>query len=316
LLLATLLCSSRGVALGADVIVAPGQQMARPAAEPAVAPSAGGAAAAPAAPPDYPVRPWELPPIQIEGKARPTLEEEERIGPYGQPRWTANRRFPTTRVYVIPAGMMQFEWWLRYQAPLGALNSERKMRTQFEFEMGLGHRFQLDLYLVLEQEGPEGALLVDQEKIELRYALADWGRLWGNPTLYAEYAHHNAGPDSVELKLLLGDQLAPRWHWGANVVFERQLGGPRSHELALTGGLGYTIYDQLLSMGLEGKVAFVDRTGNRFDFTEKQYLFGPSLLLVAIAPARILFTPLFGAVTENGTTRGALESYLIASWVF
>ena len=29
-----------------------------------------------------------------------TLHEEERIGSYGQPRWTAHRRFPTTRVYV------------------------------------------------------------------------------------------------------------------------------------------------------------------------------------------------------------------------
>jgi hypothetical protein len=39
------------------------------------------------------------------------LREEELIGAYQQPRWTAKRRFPTTRIYVRPAGTFQFEWW-------------------------------------------------------------------------------------------------------------------------------------------------------------------------------------------------------------
>ena len=58
--------------------------------------------------------------------------------------------------------------------------------------------------------------------VELRWALADWGKIWGNPTLYAEYkfADEHWGPDVYEFKLLLGDQFAPRWHWGVNFVWE------------------------------------------------------------------------------------------------
>src|ERR1041385_923834 len=43
---------------------------------------------------------WELPPIIVVGEKAPELHEEEKIGSYAQPRWTADRRFPETRVYV------------------------------------------------------------------------------------------------------------------------------------------------------------------------------------------------------------------------
>src|ERR1051326_7561773 len=40
---------------------------------------------------------WEMPPVDVIGKA--PLVEEDRIGDYAQPRWTAHRRFGETRVY-------------------------------------------------------------------------------------------------------------------------------------------------------------------------------------------------------------------------
>src|SRR5262249_32606796 len=153
------------------------------------------------------------------------LREEEHVGDYAQPRWSASRRFPTTRVYVVPKGKIEFEWWMKYQAPTDDLRDGRTLQSMWEFELGLGHRLQLDLYWVGEQQGFGGAYGVRQEKVELRYALADWGKLWGNPTLYAEWTHADAAPDRAEAKLLLGGEVAPRWHSGLNLVFERELSG-------------------------------------------------------------------------------------------
>jgi hypothetical protein len=57
--------------------------------------------------------------------------------------------------------------------------------------MGLGHRLQLDLYLQTEQAGHQAPLEIGAEKVELRWALADWGVIPLNPTLYAEFVRNN-----------------------------------------------------------------------------------------------------------------------------
>ena len=41
-------------------------------------------------------RSWELPEIVVMGEPAHRLREEQRVGAYRQPRWTATRRFPTT----------------------------------------------------------------------------------------------------------------------------------------------------------------------------------------------------------------------------
>src|SRR5947199_7197299 len=48
--------------------------------------------------------------VTVVGQA--PLREEELIGPYQQPRWTARRRFGETRVFVIPEGDVEMEYWL------------------------------------------------------------------------------------------------------------------------------------------------------------------------------------------------------------
>jgi hypothetical protein len=55
---------------------------------------------APSAPaPDSPrLRSYELPPVNVVGQKPSDLREEDRVGSYGQPRWTATRRFPNRRV--------------------------------------------------------------------------------------------------------------------------------------------------------------------------------------------------------------------------
>jgi hypothetical protein len=61
--------------------------------------------------------------------------------------------------------------------------------------------------------------------VELRYALANWGKIPLNPTLYGEWSFNDNAPDVWELKLLLGQTFAHRWNWAANLTYEHENGG-------------------------------------------------------------------------------------------
>ncbi|MCX6980645.1 MAG: transporter [Verrucomicrobia bacterium] len=184
-----------------------------------------------------------------------SILEEQPVDETGRPEWTSARRFTGTRVYIQKAPW-EFgieSWWRIKHKRDGTL----RHRLLQEVEIGLPGRLQLDLYT--DHEGDNtGAFHFHSFNVELRYALAEWGKIWGNPTIYAEYkfADHHWGPDVYEFKLLFGDQLAPRWHWGLNFVWEAELGGDREQEFQVTGGLSYTVIDGKLGVGVE---AFYDR---------------------------------------------------------
>jgi hypothetical protein len=186
------------------------------------------------------LRSWELPPIMVIGERPSKLREEDLVGAYQQPRWTARRRFGETRVYVISPGQFEFEYWL---IPEFGRDNQTAVKKQYEVEMGLPQRIQLDLYVVSHQDGNMGGLKFDEEKFEVRWALADWGHIPLNPTLYLEWASEDSAADHVEGKLLLGGEIVPRLHWGANLVFEHEMGGPQENSKELTAGASYTVLD-------------------------------------------------------------------------
>ncbi|GIW72570.1 MAG: hypothetical protein KatS3mg102_2112 [Planctomycetota bacterium] len=265
----------------------------------------------------FPRRPWQMPAITVTDEPLPELREEEPIGSYGQPRWTARRRFPTTRIYVTPEGVIELEFWFTV-ADDGRKGREREIESQLELNMGLGNRLQLDLYLVFGQEGSDGALDVTENKIELRYALADWGEIWGNPTLYYEYVVRHEGHDKHELKLLLGGQLAPGWHAGLNLVYEIEVGGDKEQEFKLTSGIARTLIDSVLSLGIEFEAELKDTRHDRGDFVT-ELLIGPSLSWSPIPPANILVTPLFGIELDD--SRAVTEDFFyevttVVGWTF
>ena len=294
-----------------------------PAPPVALAPTAAPpASASPAAAPAgaWPVHTWELPPIDVLGDRKPTLREEERVGDYAQPRWSAQRRFPNVRMFVVPKGKVEFEWWLRYTAPFASPTGRREMRSYYEFEFGLGHRLQFDVYLVAQQGAPGTAIELKREQIELRYALADWGKLWGNPTLYLEYQHRNGENDWLEGKILLGGQLAPRWHAGFNLVLERELAGKQEDELDVTTGVSYSAVDSIFHVGAELYAEVHDVIGQRFAFAGQEQLFlaGPSFMVSPIPPAHILIAPLFGAGRDGpgSAMEGKFRLWFVTGWSF
>jgi len=256
------------------------------------------------APPTERLGSWEMPPTFV--TAVGALREEDRIGSYGQPRWTAARRFPTTRVYVVPEGVVELEYWSRVRVPKEGKSS---VETQYEIEFGLPHRFQLDLYHVTTKEGEEGTLDNTEQKYELRYAFADWGDLWMNPTAYLEYVMRNGQSDKVEYKLLLGDELAPAWHFGTNLVLEHELGGAGENEYEITAGLSRTLLDEKLSLGAELQASLTDVHADRGNY-EEQLEIGPSLQWRPLPQMHLDFAPLIGI----GSDSRAADLFFVLGW--
>jgi hypothetical protein len=236
------------------------------------------------------------PPVVVEGRRVSDLREEDRIGSYQQPEWTSHRRFAETRVYVRPEGTAEFEYWLIPETPKHGGPTETK--TQYEFEFGLPYRFQLDLYLVSHQEGNDGPMAIDEQKFEIRHALADWDEIWGNPTLYLEWAAINEAPDHIEGKILFGGEATPSWHWGANLVFEHETGGAQENGYEITAGVSKTLVDQRFSVGAEVKAAWIDEKADRGNY-QNEVLLGPSFQFRPVPNAHIDVAPLFGVSDDS-----------------
>lgn len=219
------------------------------------------------------------------------LEDELPTGPYRRPVWTLHRVSPQTRIYLqVDPGEVEFEQWVDIRVSKDHRKGN-EVRLSEEFEFGLGSRFQLDLYAnsVFEGSGQTSTLAIRSWAAELRYALADWGVIPGNPTLYFEYILWNNNPadntpgdqatSSVEPKLLLGGELAPGWHWGSNFFYERTL-NESVREHGVTMSVIHTIVDKVFSVGLttEFKYESDQVPGGTRDRTHQLYI-GPSFQL-------------------------------------
>ena len=240
---------------------------------------------------EQPVPPTRMPQVNVTDQ----LLEEAPTGAYGAPEWTGDRRFSTTRVYLQQGpGDVGFEQWMR-----GRYYRDGSAENKFmsEIEIGLPYRFQLDLYenWVMNQNRKA---YQDEVSFELRYALADWGKIPLNPTLYAEYAVGDRHPNTIEVKLLLGEDLAKRWHWGFNLSCEQGLSGDYSTEILAAQGISYTIIDEKLSAGME--MEFIDTTlkGSRND-PSVEFQLGPSIQWRPLPWAHIDLVSLFGTTGNS-----------------
>jgi hypothetical protein len=255
--------------------------------------------AAPSTQPSEPghVAPFELAPVTVMGEKTSPLREEDRVGPYAQPRWTADRRFPGVRTYVMPQDSVEFEYWTRADVPR---KGPTELQHMFELEFGLPYRFQLDLYVIDRTEGGEQSF-IDQQ-IEVRWAFADWGKIWGNPTLYLEYINRDELSDKIEFKLLLSGELGNGWHWGQNFLFEGETGGEREYEYGWTGGISYTVIDEKLSIGAEAQFSLFDVHGNRGTYRDETFV-GPSVQFRPAPRIHMDLAPLIGVDHETGAAK-------------
>src|SRR6185295_1478763 len=192
------------------------------------------------------------------------LQDELPLGPFRRPAWTLHRVSCTASIYLqVDPGEVEFEQWLDIRLRKKRSQPDDRVRMSQELECGLGGRFQLDLYvntIFSRNNGQNAGLTTRSWAAEIRYALADWGVIPGNPTFYLEYIMWNNGVDghgdeatsSIEPKLLLGGEIARGWHWGANFFYEATFNASvREH--GVTGSILYTIIDGKFSGGLSVK---------------------------------------------------------------
>ena len=236
------------------------------------------------------------------------------VGPYAQPAWTTQRPFATSRTYVLPPGQMQVEQWVR---PTYPRNGKPEYRFLEEFAIGLPGRFQLDIYERWNVEPNE----VDREKanhegvqIELRWAVADWGVIPLNPTLYAEWVERGGPQDKAnkyELKLLMSDELLPNLYYATNLILEQEVEGELENELGWSNALSTTIIDRKLLAGVECLWSGVNVHGAR-DTRTNEFTIGPSIQL---RPTNRTF---LNVVSLFGTTEDAPECqmYIIFGYQF
>lgn len=194
------------------------------------------------------------------------------VGDYKQPAWTLVRKFPSTRVYVMtPPGTVMYEKWFDVRTPRDGAPSEVRMRDEFAF--GLGKRLELDFYMhtVYKNNDALSTFGFRGFSWEVRYALADWGKIPGNPTLYFEHKLLN-GRQGIEPKLLLGDRIGKKGIWGFNAIYEANLGGTneeQKREYAYTASYGKIINDDL-TLGISHMFRYNDYEG-----TSKEWYVGP-----------------------------------------
>ena len=206
-----------------------------------------------------------------------------RVGEYNQPLWSTIRMFPSTRVYIMnPPNTVMYEKWFDIRQ---RRNGPAQIRMRDEFTFGLGKRLQLDVYSHTVYDGYNG----DKEfkwrgfSWEFRYALADWGKIWGNPTIYWETKMLD-GRLGIEPKILLGDRIGRNGVWGFNAIYEGNLAGTKEEqerEYAYTASYA-KILNNDLTLGVSHMFRYNDYEGGsqewylgplvQYRFTNKAYL--------------------------------------------
>jgi hypothetical protein len=252
-----------------------------------------------------------LPPVTVYG----TPEGEEQIGPYGQPRWSARGRFSSnTEVYVLPPFTFYVD--LDYE---GSFAKEGGIGHRFkqEFELGLPYRFQIAYENNVEVQ--DNRAQVTAQTIEARYALADWGKIPLNPTIFAEYnfgigdeeaedggegeGDQEVGsgselPDSFEVRLLLAEQFLRKFQWALNVFYEQETGGEEEQELGFSQAVSYAVQGEVLKAGIE--MQFLRRTEeDPGGDAEYEFDLGPGFTAKPSRRTRLDLAMLFGTTPDS-----------------
>src|SRR5262245_39357023 len=247
----------------------------------------------------------EVSAVEVTASVPTGLRQDMPVGPYNQPEWTTQRGFGTSRVYVRPPGTLEFNQFWTPEFKDGKV--EHSFRE--EVEIGLPYRLQLDLYQNWNIE--HGNTVYRGSSVELRYSLANWGKIPLNPTLYGEWNFNDDASDKGEVKLLLGQTFGRRWNWAGNFNYEQETGGEREQEISGSSALTYALIDQTLNAGVEMLWERKTSKDTRGD-PKNEFLIGPS---INVRPTRFSFitvAPLFGTTDDSPEA----EVFVIAGFNF
>ncbi len=179
-----------------------------------------------------------------------------------------------------PKGNLEVELWNEIEPPKGDI-SAAVVTNRIELEYGLTDHWDIALYHVFEQGGPEHASLrFDSWRVESRYRLAERGEWPVDVMLYLEGERPSALEDPFELeeKLILAKDLG-RFGLVLNLVGEQKIfrGAERKWEVDL--GARYEVVPQLRIAAEAWTLQSVTSTG-----TTRSWYAGPS---VSVASERV-----------------------------
>lgn len=272
--------------------------------------------------------------LVVAGAAEPTAqrvvvsdESEEaehnqftEMGEYAQPAWAERSRFTsTTNVYVLSP----FEF---FAGNLWEADFDRNGRTVHELtqeiDFGLPHRFEL---------GIENRIHIsDSDRrdasaaLEARYAFANWNVIPLNPAISAEYifgigdtakdspkeAETHRRPDSVSVRLLLGQNFKENIGYGLNLGLEQDVfrGSGRTFEMSQSAAYG--AMNGRFELGAE--MRYLHKMPGRNAADRNEFTVGPTLGWKPVRQLRVSIAPLFGCTSDSP----AVASFLLVSYEF
>ncbi len=216
--------------------------------------------------------------------------ESERVGPAQQPEWTARRAFAETDVYVIPTGEIEFN---QFYVLSHGRHGPPEHEFESELEFGLPWRTQIDVEPNYSLE--DGRWSYDSTRVEVPHALANWGKIPFNPAIDAGWRFREGESDSFLVRLLLAEEFGQRWHLGANLGYERQVGGGRETDYELNAALSYVAFDRRLSVGAE---LLVEHETEEGDPSATSIMMGPVILYKPTRNTHLGVVPLFGLTAD------------------
>jgi hypothetical protein len=248
---------------------------------------------------------------------------EEVPSAYGAtPDFSRSRFSNLTNAYVLPPGAVYFG--LIYQGDSLRFNRPDSMLTQ-EVEIGLPHR--LGLAFENSSEFYRSNTQDRSFSIEGRYALADWNKIFLNPTVFLEYkqgigtifhdegppaplekgeaqeflAEHEPLPDAFEARLLLAQNFG-KFEWALNGFFEQEVGGDRGREVGFAQSMMFPVTaDERLKVGVEMQFTVFNDSGirNGPDPDSYRFIIGPTIAWKPSANTRFDVSPLFGVTDDS-----------------
>ena len=236
--------------------------------------------------------------LQPHERFQPPYREDRLIGENAQPEWTAERRFATADVYVLPPGQIELEQWARVRTPRG---EGPQWFFQSGVNIGIENRLQFNAYENWKHHAGD-ATEHDAVELEGKYAFGRWDRYPGNPAIGVEYRFEDEQPDYAAAKILLGDDFRSYgWRWALNGFFGGQVSDSNRAEIGASGGITKMLIDSKLSIGVESRYRYVSVEHERSN-GEYEWLIGPSLQWRPTENSHLDFVPLFGVSHSDRDT--------------
>jgi hypothetical protein len=215
---------------------------------------------------------------------KPGLLEWPWRGTIRSPEWTQDRSyFPLTRFWLLDAGRVELD---ATESILVSRFHSNQITHNLSGEIHVGLVPHLALGVTENFRVTPGAdLEQDGNRLELRFSPFDYGLIPLNPTFMFVYnpKHGEGVKDRIELRLLLGGELIPRFQIVGNGFWSQETGGKKNAEWGFTVAAGFELVKEALRVGGELRMQWEYQLGMTEPFHVYDLQMGPSIYMRPLA---------------------------------